>query len=81
MLYVYTDREGNEREFSQSQCERMIAAEGLTFVGHRMSDGKLYEAERGRRARATQNQAFDEMIESKIWSVDERQQLKDWGVL
>ena len=83
MRYVYLNPKGEEEEF-RDPCGRMkqnLIDDGYTFIKHIDRSGKEYHAERGRRARLTQTKAFDNMIESKLWSVDERAQLKDWGVL
>lgn len=79
MRYVYENREGEQEEFSQSLCESVIDRFGYKLIGHKIG-GKLYSAERGRRVRAAQSEAFDEMLNKKIWEVDDRTQLKLWGL-
>lgn len=79
MRYVYENREGNQEDFAQSLPESTIDQFGYTFLGH-LIGGKLYSAERGRRVRAAQSEAFDEMLEKKVWEVDEKTQLKLWGL-
>tara|TARA_Y100000310_G_C20704315_1_gene833551 strand:- start:33249 stop:33422 length:174 start_codon:yes stop_codon:yes gene_type:complete len=52
---------------------------GYKLIGH-LIGGKLHPIERGHRVRATQTKAFDEMLEAKIWKVDEKTQLRLWNI-
>lgn len=80
MRYVFEDRAGNEIEFSQDPCESMkegLTQTGVILGGKFMTCGE-YDAMKAR-AKRTQVEAFDSMINERLWS-DDRAQLKLWNL-
>ena len=82
MRYVYFNpKTEQEEEYSQSKCIREVEAEGLIFIGHKLTEGgKFYSVERKHRARLTQTKAFDSMLDNRLWGVDDQGQLSKWGL-
>ena len=76
MRYVYEDREGKQEDFAQSLPESVMHNFGYKFIGH-LIGGKLHSAERGRRVRATQMEAFDRMLND--WPADKDGQTSLWS--
>lgn len=82
MRYVYLNPNGEEEEFNDP-CEKLkqnLMDQGYIFIKHIDRSGKEYPAECGRRVRLAQTEAFDEMLNKKIWSVDDKTQLYLWGI-
>ena len=80
MRYIYENREGEQEEFSQSLCEGVASRGGYTLIGHKVG-GKFYSVDQGRKVRLAQSQALDDLLDKKIWSVDEKTQLNMWGII
>jgi hypothetical protein len=83
MQHVYINRQDEREEYSQPPCESIIARDGLIKIGVRIGGQFMTTAEfdaMGERIRLKQTKAFDEMLEKKIWAVDDRTQLKLWSV-
>jgi hypothetical protein len=83
MRHIYEDRNGEQHDYSQPPCESLVARNGLIKVGvilngKFMTNGE-FEA-MGVRVRQKQSEAFDKMLNQKIWAVDERVQLNLWGI-
>lgn len=81
MRYVYENpTTGLQEEYSQSKCLRACEEEGLVFLGHKRTEGgELIPAERGRRARLTQDPMIEvtNMLEETRRAKD---QLNAWGI-
>lgn len=83
MRHIYEDRNGEEHDYSQPPCESLIARDGLVKIGVTLN-GKFMTCSEfdamGVRARQTQMKRLDEMLDKKIWAVDEKDQLNAWGI-
>lgn len=77
MRYIYLNPKGEEEEFNDP-CEKLkqnLIDQGYIFIKHIDRFGNEYSAERGRRARLTQ----DPMCEVREY-LECKNQLSMWGI-